>query len=116
MEHRDAVAALGTLAHPMRLSAFQPPRVACPAGLTPRVLQERRDVPPATLSFHLRELSHADLVTAERSSRRIIYRAAFDRMDELLRGLTLNCCAGEPCAVDTHRPGCGPSTKTRPPR
>lgn len=116
MEQLDAVAALGALAHPMRLSAFRALVVAGPAGLTPGVLQERLDVPPATLSFHLRELSHAGLVTAERSSRHIIYRAAFDRMDELLRYLTLNCCAGEPCAVDTHRPGCGPSTKTRPPR
>ena len=38
---------------------------------------------------------------AERASRHIIYRVAFDRMNGLLGYLTRNCCAGEPCAVDT---------------
>lgn len=116
MKDQDAVAALGALAHPMRLKVFRALVVAGPDGLTPGVLQERLDVPPATLSFHLRELSHADLVTAERASRNIIYRAAFERMDALLGYLTLNCCAGESCAVDPRRTACGPSTRTRSPR
>ncbi|MEI7446874.1 MAG: metalloregulator ArsR/SmtB family transcription factor [Burkholderiales bacterium] len=107
MKEQEAVAALGALAHPMRLKAFRELVVAGPAGLTPGVLQERLEVPPATLSFHLRELNHAGLVTAERASRHIIYRAAFDRMDALLGYLTLNCCAGEPCAVTPTRAACG---------
>lgn len=107
MKDEDAVTALGALAHPMRLRAFRALVVAGPGGLTPGVLQERLGVPPATLSFHLRELSHAGLVTAERASRHIIYRAAFDRMDALLGYLTLNCCAGEPCAVSPAPAACG---------
>lgn len=107
MESEEVVAALGALANPMRLKAFRALVVAGAQGLTPGVLQERLDVPPATLSFHLRELSHAGLVTAERASRNIIYRAAFARMSALLGYLTQNCCAGEPCAVDNEPAACG---------
>lgn len=107
MEEQDVVKALGALANPMRLKVFRALVVAGPAGLTPGVLQERLEVPAATLSFHLRELSHAGLVTAERASRHLIYRAEFDRMNSLLGYLTQNCCAGEPCAVDTTQAACG---------
>mgnify|MGYP000659142983 CR=1 FL=1 len=54
-------------------------------------------VPAATLSFHLKELVHAGLVTQERASRHLIYRAAYERMNGLLGYLTENCCQGEPC-------------------
>ena len=57
-------------------------------------------IPPNTLSFHLKELAHAGLVTQERASRNIIYRAAFDHMNALLGYLTENCCRGAECVVD----------------
>lgn len=50
---------------------------------------------PALLSFHLKELVQAGLVTQERQGRNLIYRASFDSMNELLSYLTENCCAGE---------------------
>lgn len=106
MEERDVIRALAALAHPMRLKAFRALVVAGPEGLTPGVLQAQLDVPPATLSFHLKELSQASLVTAERASRNIIYRAAFDEMNALLGFLTENCCAGEACAVDATEAAC----------
>lgn len=107
MEDKDVIAALGALANPMRLKAFRALVVAGPSGLTPGAMQALLDVPAATLSFHLRELSHAGLVTAERASRHLIYRAAFERMNALLGYLTLNCCAGEPCAVAPTPAACG---------
>lgn len=107
MEEHDVVQSLSALANPMRLKAFRALVVAGHAGLTPGVLQARLGVPAATLSFHLKELSHAGLVTAERASRHIVYRAAFDRMNALLGYLTLNCCAGEPCAVEPTPAACG---------
>ena len=107
MEEQTIVRALSALAHPMRLKAFRALVVAGLEGLTPGVLQERLDIPPATLSFHLKELNQAGLVTAERASRNIIYRAAFDEMNALLGYLTENCCAGEACAVDTTQAACG---------
>lgn len=53
------------------------------------------DVPPATLSFHLKELAHAGLVKARQDGRFIYYSADFDAMNELLTFLTENCCGGD---------------------
>jgi len=103
MDKDDAVSALFALAHPMRLDVFRALVVAGPPGLTPGKLTEALGVPAATLSFHLKELSGAGLVTQERASRNVIYRAAFDQMNQLLGYLTENCCAGAACGV-------GPST------
>jgi DNA-binding transcriptional ArsR family regulator len=60
-------------------------------------MAEGLDVPPATLSYHLKELVNAGLVTQERASRNLIYRAAYERMDALLGYLTENCCQGVDC-------------------
>jgi ArsR family transcriptional regulator, arsenate/arsenite/antimonite-responsive transcriptional repressor len=63
----------------------------------------------SSLCFHLKEMTHAGLVTQERASRSLIYRAAFDRMNELLGCLTENCCQDTACAVEAEsavRCGC----------
>lgn len=97
MEHQDAVRALGALAQPSRLQVFRSLVVAGPEGLTPGAIAASLEVPAATLSFHLKELAHAGLVTQQRSGRHLIYRAAFERMNELLAYLTAHCCQGQPC-------------------
>jgi DNA-binding transcriptional ArsR family regulator len=94
MEENDVVRALAALAQPLRLQIFRLLVVAGPAGLTPGALAERLAVPAPTLSFHLKELSGAGLLTQERQSRHLIYRAAYDRMEALLAFLTANCCQG----------------------
>ena len=99
MTEDQVVKALGALAHPVRLQVFRALIVTGPSGLTPGVIQEGLGIPATTLSFHLKELSTAGLVTVERSSRSLIYRAAFDQMNGLLGYLTENCCAGAECAV-----------------
>ncbi len=99
MEEAEVVKALAALGQPVRLRVFRALVVAGHAGLTPGVLSETLDIPPATLSFHLKELTSSGLVTQERASRNLIYRAAYDRMDELLGYLTENCCQGQPCRV-----------------
>ena len=112
MQESDAVPSLAALAQPMRLRMFRALVVAGADGLTPGVLSEQLEVPAATLSFHLKELLHAELVTQERASRNLIYRANFEQMNALLAFLTENCCAGESaCApVDccTPKPGAKP--------
>lgn len=95
-----AVRSLAALAHPVRLDAFRALVVAGPEGLTPGVLQERLGIPGTTLSFHLKELAGAGLVSVERASRHMVYRAHFDHMNGLLAYLTDNCCQGAACAVD----------------
>ncbi|MGM9513487.1 ArsR/SmtB family transcription factor [Roseateles sp. DB2] len=97
MEEQHVVRALAALAQAHRLKVFRLLVVAGPQGLTPGAIAEALEVPAATLSFHLKELSHAGLVTQERISRNVVYRAAFERMDELLTFLTENCCKGEAC-------------------
>jgi DNA-binding transcriptional ArsR family regulator len=56
-------------------------------------------VAPSSLSFHLKDLSHADLVTPRQEGRFVIYTANFSAMTELIGFLTENCCAGATCAA-----------------
>ncbi|QOT76588.1 ArsR/SmtB family transcription factor [Cupriavidus basilensis] len=97
MEENDAIRALAALAHGLRLQVFRLLVVAGPSGLTPGAMTEQIGVPGATLSFHLKELMHARLITQEREGRHLIYRAAFAHMNDLLGFLTANCCQGEAC-------------------
>jgi DNA-binding transcriptional ArsR family regulator len=97
MEDQQVVRCLAALAQPHRLKVFRLLVVAGQQGLTPGALAEALDVAPATLSFHLKELSHAGLVTQERVSRNLVYRAAFEHMNAVLAYLTENCCQGESC-------------------
>ena len=99
MDEAQVVGSLAALAHLVRLRIFRALVVAGPAGLTPGVMQESLAIPATTLSFHLKELANAELVTSERASRNLIYRAAFDQMNGLLGYLTENCCQGAECAV-----------------
>jgi len=99
MDEIRIVAALAALAHAQRLRVFRALIVAGSAGLTPSVMAEGLDVARNALSFHLKELLHAGLVTTEQHGRNLIYRAAYDQMNGLLAYLTENCCAGDACAV-----------------
>jgi ArsR family transcriptional regulator len=100
MEDTQVVRALAALAHGLRLQVFRALVVVGPRGMTPGVMTEHLEVPAATLSFHLKELMNAGLVTQERVGRNLIYRAAFDHMNEVLAYLTANCCAGDPCIAE----------------
>ena len=96
METTAAVDALAALAQPTRLDAFRALVRAGPDGISAGGLARELDVPPATLSFHLRHLERAGLVTAERASRSIVYRADDAGMRALLSFLTRDCCGGRP--------------------
>ena len=99
MHETEAIKALAALAQPVRLQVFRALVVAGQRGMLPGTMAEGLGIAPNALSFHLKELSHAGLVTLERASRNIIYRAAFDRMNSLLGYLTENCCEGANCAL-----------------
>ncbi len=99
MEEQRVVAALAALAQPSRLRAFRTLVIAGPSGLTPGAISEELGVAATTLSFHLKELMHAGLVSQQRDGRNLIYRAAYDQMDALLAYLTAYCCQGEDCLV-----------------
>ena len=99
MEDKHVIKALVALAQTNRLHIFRSLVVKGPDGLTPAVIAEPLGIPANTLSFHLKELMHADLITQERSGRNLIYRAQYDRMNAVLTYLSQNCCQGEPCEV-----------------
>jgi DNA-binding transcriptional ArsR family regulator len=99
MEESDVIRALAALAQPVRLQVFRALVVCGRSGLTPGAMAEGLGIPANTLSFHLKELIHSGLVTQERASRNLIYRAAFDRMNAVLGYLTEHCCQGADCAV-----------------
>ena len=110
MNELQAVRALAALAQPSRLQIFRQLVGVGPAGMTPTRLAETLGVTPSTLSFHLKELVHADLVTQERDGRHLIYRPALAHMGALLSFLTAHCCQGEPCADAMTLP-CNPCEK-----
>ena len=100
-----AVAALAALAQGMRLRVFRALIGAGPQGLTPGALSATLGVPASTLSFHLKELMHAGLVSQQRDGRNLIYRPSIRQMDALLSYLTAHCCQGAACEATT-APGC----------
>jgi DNA-binding transcriptional ArsR family regulator len=94
MDENDVIQALAALAQVHRLRTFRALVVAGPAGLSAGTLAAQLGIPANTLSFHLKELTHAGLVESTPDGRLRIYRAAYARMDALLGFLTAHCCAG----------------------
>jgi DNA-binding transcriptional ArsR family regulator len=101
MDEKLAVASLAALAQPMRLRVFRALVGAGPDGMTPGSLAATLDVPASTLSFHLKELMHAGLVSQQRDGRNLIYRPEFGQMNDLLAYLTAHCCHGVACDTTT---------------
>jgi predicted transcriptional regulator len=99
MEEKYVIDALAALAQTSRLRIFRALVVKGNEGLTPALLAEMMGMPANTLSFHLKELMHADLISQERSGRNLIYRAQYDRMNAVLAYLSENCCQGQACEV-----------------
>jgi ArsR family transcriptional regulator len=99
MEEIVAVRSLAALAQGMRLRIFRALIGAAPQGMTPGFLSAALGVPASTLSFHLKELMHAHLVSQERDGRSLIYRASIDQMNDLMAYLTDHCCQGASCAI-----------------
>ena len=106
MNETQAVSALGALAHAQRLRVFRALVVAGPEGLTPSVLADQLDVARNALSFHLKELAHAGLVTIEQQGRNLIYRAEYGHMNGLISYLTEHCCQGGVCEANDSSSAC----------
>ena len=106
MNESDIIRALIALGHATRLQVFRALVVTGQEGMTPGVMQEGLDISPTALSFHLKELSSAGLITQERAGRNLIYRADYDKMRTVLGYLTENCCQGADCALGTVAVSC----------
>jgi ArsR family transcriptional regulator len=97
MESKNAVAALGALAQASRLQIYRLLVQAGSEGLAASHIAEHVGVPANTLSFHLKTLSHADLLLSRQEGRFIYYSANYEQMNALLGFLTENCCGGRSC-------------------
>ena len=95
MKVNVAVHALAALAQESRLAVFRLLVQAGKQGLAAGMLGERLGIPPATLSFHLKELTRAKLVKQRSQGRYVIYTANYAEMDRLIGYLTEHCCAGD---------------------
>jgi DNA-binding transcriptional ArsR family regulator len=100
MKEKQALKALGALASEARLAVFRLLVKRGPKGYTPSELADRLGIPAPTLSFHLKELVHADLILSRREGRKLYYSPDFERMKALVEFLSENCCslADEACA------------------
>lgn len=119
MKLAEAVRSLAALAQETRLAVFRLLVEAGPEGVPAGQIGEALEVPAATLSFHLKELSHAGLANARQEGRFIYYSADFERMAALMSFLTQNCCRGMPkeCpgVFETALADCCPPARKRKP-
>ena len=98
METNDVLTALAALAQHSRLAVFRLLVQAGPdGGMAASKIAETLSIPASSLSFHLKELTHARLIAPRQDGRYIIYTAQFATMNALLGFLTENCCGGLPC-------------------
>jgi ArsR family transcriptional regulator, arsenate/arsenite/antimonite-responsive transcriptional repressor len=116
-----AVSALAALAQETRLSIYRLLVEAGPEGVAAGKIAEALKVPAPTLSFHLKELARAGLVTTRQEKQFIYYAVDFARMAELMTFLTENCCRGMPqkciTVVETALGSCCPPIlKSKPKR
>jgi DNA-binding transcriptional ArsR family regulator len=123
MKSSEAIQALGALASEARLAVFRLLVKRGPDGYTPSQLVECLDLPAPTLSFHLKELTHAGLLVSRREGRNLYYSPSLQRMDNLVAFLTENCCslADEQCDADCkpvapRSVAATPKTRTKPRR
>ena len=96
MDDQQAIGAFGALSQETRLQIVRLLVVAGTGGLAAGTIAEKTDVSPSNLSFHLKELERVGLVTSQRESRSILYRANYDMLGGLVRFLMEDCCGGHP--------------------
>lgn len=92
IETRQVISALTGLKNDSRLAIYRGLVRAGEGGMTPTCISRELGIPPSTLSFHLKELSHADLISAVQAGRSITYSVNRQTMTSVISYLTDNCC------------------------
>ena len=108
MKPGSVVPTLAALAQESRLAIFRLLVERGPGGMHAGAIAEALRLANPTLSFHLKELTHADLVSARQAGRFIYYSANYRTINELVTYLTENCCRGTTCDI-----ACAPAPKLK---
>jgi DNA-binding transcriptional ArsR family regulator len=107
MDTKQTLAALSALAQESRLAVFRLLVQVGPEGMAASKIGEQLDIAPSSLSFHLKELTHAGLISSRQEGRFVIYSADIGTMNGLIGFLTENCCGGVLCGPTST--GCKPT-------
>lgn len=100
LKTNDAIKSLAALSQETRLGIYRLLVQQGSEGLSVGAIADKMNVNGATLSFHLKELANADMITARQDGRFVFYTANYDTMNDLLAYLTENCCQGQGCLVE----------------
>jgi ArsR family transcriptional regulator len=98
MNTKNVITALAALAQESRLSVFRLLVRVGPEGMAASKIADELGIPPSSLSFHLKELTHAELIIPRQDGRFVIYSAHIATINELTGFLMENCCGGNPCS------------------
>jgi DNA-binding transcriptional ArsR family regulator len=109
MEMTRIVRALAALAQETRLKAYRLLVEHAPEGLPAGQVAEHLGIAPNSLSFHLKELTQAGLISPHQEGRFVWYRADVEAMNRLVGYLSDNCCR----ASATYDPRCAPKSAPR---
>lgn len=96
MDKAAAVRMFESLASGARLDVYRLLVRQGTDGMVAGAIATALDIPPTSLSFHLKAMSHAGLVTVVQEGRYMRYRANFPQMLDMIAFLTEECCAGQP--------------------
>lgn len=100
MDQRQALSAFGALSQETRLAIVRMLVKAGPLGMAAGAIAESLDIGASNVSFHLKDLEYAGLVSSRREARSIIYSADFDTLRGLIAFLMKDCCSGRPEICD----------------
>ena len=114
MKETQAISVFAALAQETRLRIVRILVQAGPLGMPAGTIAEKVGVSASNVSFHLKELEHAGIITARREARSIIYSAEYGRLTELIQFLMKDCCSGHPeIMTPALLQSCTPKTKSR---
>ena len=115
MDNKTATTVFESLSSEVRLDVFRLLVKAGPEGMVAGEIASALDIPNTNLSFHLKAMTHADMVAVQQEGRFQRYRANFPLMLETIAYLTEECCSGNPeqCTTMHESSSCSPSLITR---
>lgn len=97
MKTDKAVLVFEALSAESRLEVFRLLVKNEPNGLVAGDIAKKLKIPATTLSFHLKTINHAGLITVEKEGRFLRYRANITLINDLIEYLTAECCTGDSC-------------------